>query len=45
MIHTEIKKDRRDKGDPHVESQSSEWTTLLSNLLLREEPRCSWIQI
>jgi len=33
----------RGKGDPPVESPGLDWTPLLSKLL-REEPRCSWIQ-
>ena len=34
----------RGKGDPPFESQGLDWTPLLSKLLLREEPRCGWIQ-
>jgi len=45
MIYTEIeRKDIRGKGNPPIESQGSEWTPLLSKLLLREELRCGWIQ-
>jgi len=39
-----VKESVRSKGDPPVESPGSDWTSLLSKLLLREEPRCGWIQ-
>jgi len=39
-----LKKAVRGKGDLPVKSQALEWTSLLSKLLLREEPRCDWIQ-
>jgi len=39
-----LKKDIRGKRDPPIESQGSEWTALLSKLLLREQPRYGWIQ-
>jgi len=38
------RKDISSKGDPPIESQVSEWTALLSKLLLRGQPRCGWIQ-
>jgi len=38
-LFTQIeRKDTRGKGDPPIQSQGSEWTPLLSKLLLREEP-------
>jgi len=37
-------KTERHKEGPSIESQGSEWTPLLSKLLLREKPRCGWIQ-
>jgi len=43
MIYTEWKKTVRGKGDPPIEPPGLDWTPLLSNLLLRQEPRCSWI--
>jgi len=41
MIHTETR-DVKSRGHPPVKSRGSEWTPLLSKLLM--EPRCSWIQ-
>jgi len=35
MIHRETR-DEKDKEDPPVESRGSEWTPMLSKLLLRE---------
>lgn len=43
MIYMEIV-DEKGKGGPPIKSQGSEWTDLLSKLLLREEARCSWTQ-
>jgi len=46
MIYTETERqDISGKGNPPVELWGSEWTPLLSKLLLREQPRCGWIQI
>jgi len=43
MIYTEIeRKDISGKGNPHFESQGSEWLPLTSKILLREEPRWGW---
>jgi len=39
-----VKESVRGEGDPPVEPPGSDWTPLLSQLLLREEPECSWIQ-
>jgi len=44
MVYTEWKKIVRGYGDYPVESPGLDWTPLFSKLLLREEPRCGWIQ-
>jgi len=42
MVYTEI--EERCKGDAPIESQVSEWSPLLSKLLLTEKVKCSWVR-